>query len=148
MKARELMTPNPQVCTSDDRIIDAARIMRDDDVGSLPVVDDSGTNRLVGIVTDRDIVVGPLADALFTATVGDAMTPNPKTVRANDDVREVERTMSENQVRRIPVVDELGSLVGMIAQADLALSSRDVTDREVGQVVEEISRPTDGGARS
>lgn len=141
MKARELMTPNPQVCTSDDRIVDAARMMRDYDIGSLPVVENTGQNRLIGIVTDRDLVVGPLADELFTATVGDAMTPNPLTVRVSDDVSAVERVMKEAQVRRIPVVDDTGSIVGMIAQADLALDDSAASDREVGKVVEEISRP-------
>ena len=144
MKAKDLMTPNPQVCTSDDRICDAARLMRDFDIGSLPVVENSGTNRLIGIITDRDLVVGPVADERFTATVADAMTPNPKTVRTDADVSEVERIMSESQVRRIPVVDEIGSIVGVIAQADLALSENGTSDRDVGRVVEEISRPREG----
>ncbi len=147
MKARELMTPDPQVCTSDDRIVDAARMMRDYDVGSLPVVENTGQNRLIGIVTDRDLVVGPLADELFTATVGDAMTPNPRTVRVSDDVSAVERVMKEAQVRRIPVVDDTGSIVGMIAQADLALDNSAASDGEVGKVVEEISRPSEGSGR-
>jgi CBS domain-containing protein len=144
MKAKELMTPTPRVCTSDDRIVDAARMMRDYDVGSLPVVENSGTNRLIGIITDRDITVGPVADELFTATVADVMTPNPHTVRTDDDVSAVERVMKEQQVRRIPVVDELGSIVGVIAQADLALADRGPSDRDVGRVVEEISRPREG----
>ncbi len=144
MKAKELMTPTPKVCTSDDRIVDAARMMRDYDVGSLPVVENSGTNRLIGIITDRDIVVGPVADELFTATVGDVMSPNPHTVRTDDGVEQVERVMKEQQVRRIPVVDEIGSVVGVIAQADLALKDRGASDRDVGRVVEEISRPKEG----
>ena len=144
MKAKELMTPTPKVCTSDDRIVDVARMMRDYDVGSLPVVENSGTNRLIGIITDRDIVVGPVADELFTATVADVMTPNPHTVRTDDGLDQVERVMKEQQVRRIPVVDEIGSVVGVIAQADLALKDRGATDRDVGRVVEEISRPKEG----
>lgn len=144
MKARDLMSEDPKVCTTDDRIVDAARMMRDYDIGSLPVVENTGENRLIGIVTDRDLVVGPLADELFTATVGDAMTPNPRTVRAEEDVTAVERIMKEAQVRRIPVVDQHGSIVGMIAQADLALNDRSASDRDVGQVVEEISRPKTG----
>ncbi len=147
MKARELMSTNPQVCTAGDRIVDAARMMRDYDIGSLPVVENSGVNRLIGIVTDRDLVVGPLADELFTATVGDAMTPNPRTVRVDEDVSAVERIMKEAQVRRIPVVDEHGALVGMIAQADLALNDSGASDSEVGRVVEEISRPKGGTGR-
>lgn len=144
MKASELMTPNPRVCTSDDRIVDAARMMRDYDVGSLPVVENSGTNRLIGIITDRDIVVGPVADELFTAQVGDAMTSNPHSVGVNDDIKKVEEAMKQQQVRRIPVVDEIGSVVGVIAQADLALNDRGASDRDVGKVVEEISRPREG----
>ena len=137
MKAKELMTPNPQVCTSDDRICDAARLMRDFDVGSLPVVENSGTNRLIGIITDRDLVVGPVADERFTATVADAMTPNPKTVRTDADVSEVERIMAENQVRRIPVVGENGELAGIITMADVALEMEDQV--EIAETLEDIS---------
>jgi len=147
MKARELMTPNPQVCTSGDRIADAARMMRDYDVGSLPVVENSGTNRLIGIVTDRDLAVRALADELFTATVGDVMTANPTTVRADEGVSTVEKAMRTGQVRRIPVVDENGSIIGMISQADLALDDSAASDRDVGKVLEDISRPVEGNQR-
>ncbi len=147
MKARQLMTPNPRVCTSGDSIVNVARMLRDYDVGSLPVVENSGTNRLIGIITDRDLVVGPLADEEFTAIAGDAMTPNPTAVGPDEDVHRVEQIMRDQQVRRIPVVDELGSIIGMIAQADLALDDSAASDREVGRVVEEISEPPTGPRR-
>jgi len=144
MKAREIMTPTPAVCTPEDTIRDAARLMRDYDVGSLPVVENTGQNRLVGIVTDRDLAVGPLADGRFDARVSDVMTPNPSTVRDSDDVEAISRLMASEQVRRIPVVDELGSVIGMVAQADLALADRAVSATRVEQVVESISRPSEG----
>ena len=144
MKAREIMTATPAVCTPEDTIRDAARLMRDYDVGSLPVVENTGQNRLVGIVTDRDLAVGPLADGRFDARVSDVMTPNPSTVRESDDVEAVSRLMASEQVRRIPVVDDIGSVVGMVAQADLALADRAVSATRVEEVVESISRPTEG----
>ena len=108
------------------------------------MVENTGQNRLVGIVTDRDLAVGPLADGRFDARVSDVMTPNPSTVRESDDVEAVSRLMASEQVRRIPVVDDIGSVVGMVAQADLALADRAVSATRVEEVVESISRPTEG----
>lgn len=142
MNARELMTPQPVCCSPGDSVQDAARMMGSYNVGSLPVVEGGDNTRIVGIVTDRDITIGAVAGGRFDATVGDVMTPNPHTVRESDDVRTVSRIMTEAQVRRVPVVDERGAVVGMIAQADLALSDGAVSDREVGKVVERISEPS------
>jgi CBS domain-containing protein len=140
MKARELMTPQPVCCTPEQSVQDAARLMRDNDCGCIPVVEDSQDNRLIGILTDRDITCRCTADGKGANTsVREAMSRDPKVCAPDDDVQQVETIMAQHQVRRVPVVDSRGSCVGMIAQADLALNERAASDRDVGQVVERIS---------
>jgi CBS domain-containing protein len=142
MKASELMTASPCCCSTDDSLQDVARIMRDNDCGSVPVVDDSGC--VVGIVTDRDLAVRALAEGKESdATVRDVMTLSPCCCGPDDDVRDVERTMTDNQVRRVPIVDATGCCVGIVAQADLALAAerRRVSEHEIAIVVEKISEP-------
>lgn len=146
MKASELMTPQPASCAPGDSVQDAAKLMDSYDVGSLPVVEGGDNTRLVGIVTDRDIAVRAVAMGRFDARVADVMTPNPSTVREGDDFEAVARIMSEEQVRRVPVVNERGAVVGMIAQADLALHDDQISDQKVGRVVERISEPAPGVA--
>jgi CBS domain-containing protein len=142
MLARELMTPNPACCKTSDSIQAAARMLGSYDVGSLPVVEGNEGNRLVGIVTDRDLVINALAEGNFDATVGDVMTAQPHAARENDDVARVQQVMSEEQVRRVPVVNEQGAVVGIISQADLALAGSGVSERQVAKMVERISEPT------
>lgn len=148
MKASELMTAQPVSCSPGDSIQDAAKLMDAYDVGSLPVVEGGDNTRLTGIVTDRDITVRAVALGRFDARVADVMTGNPSTVRKDDDVDVVARIMAEEQVRRVPVVDERGAVIGMIAQADLALHDDVVSDRTVGRVVERISERAPGVASS
>jgi CBS domain-containing protein len=93
------------------------------------------------MVTDRDLTVGALAEGRFDARVSDVMTPNPFTVREDADVSELEEVMSEKQVRRVPVVNEQGAVIGIVAQADLALSNGGVSVDDVGRVVSQISEP-------
>jgi CBS domain-containing protein len=143
MKANELMTPSPCCCSENDSAQDVARMMRDNDCGSVPVVNDSGG--VVGIVTDRDLALRAIADGKDGSTkVRDLMTASPCCCDADDDVRDVERMMSEHQVRRIPIVDESGRCVGIVAQADLARAAADdrtITEHEIAIVVEKISEP-------
>ena len=148
MKASELMTAQPVSCSPGDSIQDAAKLMDAYDVGSLPVVEGGDNTRLTGIVTDRDITVRAVALGRFDARVADVMTGSPSTVRKDDDVDVVARIMAEEQVRRVPVVDERGAVIGMIAQADLALHDDVVSDRTVGRVVERISERAPGVASS
>jgi CBS domain-containing protein len=148
MKAREIMTDNLECVTREDSLRVAAQRMRDADVGSLPVVDDRGTMRLVGLITDRDITIRHVAEEgaqdAGSCRVGDHMTGDRlHTVAPDDDVRDVLRTMKTEQVRRIPVV-EGHRLVGIIAQADIATD--DFRDADKGDVVEKISEP--GGRHS
>jgi CBS domain-containing protein len=145
MRAKDIMTPSPSCCSPDDAVRDVARVMRDNDCGAVPIVErDSG--RLVGIVTDRDLAIRALADDRGGSTkVSEVMTANPSCCRATEDVRNVEATMAEHQVRRVPITDADGRCVGIVAQADLAreaLHGERLTDREVAIVVERISEPS------
>jgi CBS domain-containing protein len=137
MKARDIMTANPRTVTPDDSIARAAEIMRDTDVGIVPVIEDSGTMRLAGVVTDRDIAVRIVAEGRDSnVNVREIMSSGLATVRPDDDIDRVTQLMKTEQVRRIPVC-EGDRLVGIIAQADVAREGR---DRKTGDVVEKISR--------
>ena len=137
-KSREIMTSNPVACRADDPIVSVADTMRKEDIGSMPVVDPS-EQRLVGMVTDRDIVVKIVAAGgdLRSAKVKDAMTSNPVSVREDDDMDEAVQVMSKRQVRRVPVVDASGKLTGIVSQADIATRAHE--DRKTGELVEAIS---------
>ncbi len=137
-KSREIMTSNPVSCRADDSIVSVADTMRKEDIGSLPVVD-PGQQRLIGMVTDRDIVVKVVAAGgdVRSAKVKDAMTPNPVSVREDDDMDEAVQVMAQRQIRRVPVVDATGKLTGIVSQADIA--TRVHQDRKTGELVEAIS---------
>jgi CBS domain-containing protein len=135
---RELMTTNPTTVEPSAPVADAARVMKQQDVGPVPVVENG--DRLAGIVTDRDIVLRVVAaggDPQST-TVGEIMSRDLATVDPDQPLEEALRLMARHQVRRLPVCEEDGRLVGIVAQADIATELGD--DRVTGQVVEEISR--------
>lgn len=136
---RSVMTRDPQCVTEQDSLQEVARLMLDCDCGALPVVGEG--ERLIGMITDRDIVVRVLAKGrdCSQATVRDAMTSETQSVRENDSLESVFQVMRDNKVRRVPVVDESGRVIGIVAQADLALDTS--RDREVGKTVEKISEP-------
>ena len=137
-RCREIMTSSVRTATPETPLREVAAMMRDGDVGSLPVVD---SGRLVGIVTDRDIVVRAIADGNdSSAPVSEAMTTEIFSVRPDDFVFEAIRLMGDKQVRRIPVVGESGELAGIIAIADVALEMED--EREIAETLEEISSGT------
>jgi CBS domain-containing protein len=137
-RCREIMTSSVRTATPETPLREVAAMMRDGDVGSLPVVDGG---RLVGIVTDRDIVVRAIADGNdSSAPVSEAMTTEIFSVRPDDFVFEAIRLMGDKQVRRIPVVGESGELAGIIAIADIALEMED--EREIAETLEEISSGT------
>jgi len=144
MQIRKMMTSNPTCVTPDDTVRDAARLMREHDCGLIPVVDGEGSRRLVGVVTDRDIAVRVVGEGKGADTrVDQVMSRDPSCALPDTEVSEVERIMSERQVRRVPVVDSDGRLQGIVAQADLARSDdAGVSDREIARTVERISQPS------
>lgn len=141
MLAREIMTRTPECVRRNDTIEHAAALMRDVGVGIIPVVDGGEEPRLLGVVTDRDIVMRHVAEGHGKGcTVEEAMTTDGLvTARPDEDVNEVMRRMRKAQVRRVPVVEDGGLLVGIVSQADLAVGGAD--DREVEETLEAISEP-------
>jgi CBS domain-containing protein len=142
MKARDIMTASPCCCSPSDSVQDVARTMRDHDCGAVPIVD---KGRLVGIVTDRDLTVRALAAGLDPESrVVDVVSREPSSVAADADLSEIERIMSDQQVRRVPVVDADKHCIGIVSQADLARASFDgksVSEHEFALVVERVSLP-------
>ncbi|MFZ1701543.1 MAG: CBS domain-containing protein [Pyrinomonadaceae bacterium] len=135
MRCSEIMTKSVRTATRETTLRDVAAMMRKGDMGAVPVVDGG---KLVGIVTDRDIVVRAVAEGKNAdSAVGDVMTSELFTVAPDDFVFEAIRLMGDKQVRRIPVTDETGQLAGIIAMADVALESED--QREIAETLEEIS---------
>jgi len=133
---KDAMTAEVKTAMPSQSLTDVARLMKQEGVGSVPVVDGE---RLVGVVTDRDIVVRGIADGSDPHAIkaGDIASRDVVTVRPDDNLDEALRLMGQHQVRRLPVVDD-GHLVGMVAQADVAQEAK---EKDVGHVVEEISRP-------
>jgi CBS domain-containing protein len=136
LTVRDIMTAGAECAKSSDTLRDAAMRMRDLDVGALPVCGDD--DRLHGMITDRDIVVSCIAAGgdPASATVGEVTDGRVVTVDADDDVRAALRTMSQNQVRRLPVISN-PRLVGIVSQADVA---RNLPEEYVGELVEAISQ--------
>jgi CBS domain-containing protein len=145
MKASEIMSRDPRCVTPDTPLREAARLMKDEDVGILPVVESQGSKKLVGVVTDRDIAIRHVAEGHTTADckVSEAMSSNVRTARESDSVDDIMNVMGREQVRRIPIVNDRGDLIGIVAQADLVLEA---SDRKAERTVEQISRP--GGKHS
>jgi CBS domain-containing protein len=132
----ELMSSNPRSVESSQTVRDVATIMRDEDVGLVPIVEG---DRLVGTVTDRDITIRVVAEDKDpkSTRVQEIASTDLVTIEPQQDLDEALRLMAKHQVRRLPVV-EGGRLVGVVAQADVA---RQADDRETGDLVEDISRP-------
>jgi len=135
LRASEIMTKSVHTATREMSLSEVAAMMRDGDMGAVPVVDGG---KLIGIVTDRDIVVRAVAESKTADTpIGEVMTAELFTVAPDDFVFEAIRLMGDKQVRRIPVVSEDGSLAGIIAMADVALEMED--EKEIAETLEEIS---------
>jgi CBS domain-containing protein len=141
-KVRDAMTAEPRSAEPSQSLVEAAQVMKQEDVGSLPVVEGG---RLLAVLTDRDIVVRAVAEGvdLQATRVGDVASREPVTVGPEEDLDEALRLMARHQVRRLPVVDEQ-RLVGMLAQADVASEAK---ASKTGEVVEEISQPSGGDRR-
>ncbi|HXF59872.1 MAG TPA: CBS domain-containing protein [Candidatus Saccharimonadales bacterium] len=141
-KARDIMTESPAVCTPETTARDAAQQMERNDCGSLPVVENRDSMKLIGIVTDRDLALRILGRGQDSGTrISEAMTRNVASVKPDDDLDAVEHVMSGQQVRRVPVVDDRDRVLGIIAQADLARELQSVGTQDFSRVVEKISAP-------
>jgi CBS domain-containing protein len=139
-KVREVMTDRPRCVTLETPISEVAQLMESEDIGSLPVLEG---DQLAGMITDRDIVVRAIAQGKDPRgmPVREVASRELVTVYADDDLSNALKKMASQQVRRLPVVDEENRLVGVLAQADVAL---EVKEKAVGEMVEEISKSPTG----
>jgi len=135
------MTQDPECCLPTDTVSAAAQLMREENVGSIPVIDNKTDQKLLGIVTDRDLAVQVVANVCDSRStrVADVMTRQVITCRPDDDLQVAFEAMAKYQLRRIPVVDDDFRIVGIISQADIATR----IDHPVmtAEVVKEISQP-------
>lgn len=139
-RCSDIMTEDLVCCTPGDSVTEVARLMKTEDIGPVLVIDGNNSKTLVGIVTDRDLVLKVLADGLDprTTQVNDVMSKKLVTCQADDDVEKAMSAMAQFQLRRIPVVGENMKLVGIISQADVA--TRVGAPEKTGEVVKEISQ--------
>lgn len=142
---RDIMTPDPTCCTPQDAITEVARVMVEENCGAVPVVENRQSRRLAGMITDRDIVCRIVAPRLDPAgaMVQQAMSSDLVCLGPEASIAECVQLMAENQVRRIPIVDHDGNVIGIVAQADLARASARDSDLEdeLADMVEEVSEP-------
>jgi CBS domain-containing protein len=133
---RKVMTASPKTLETSSTAVEAARLMRDEDIGVVPIVEG---DRLVGTVTDRDIAIRIVADGKdpSSITIGEIASRELVTIDPDQDLDEALQLMARHRVRRLPVVEEDGKLVGIVAQADVA---RHASSKETGDVVEKISK--------
>lgn len=135
MRVRDVMSKDVQIARPEDTLQDVARRMQTGDFGFMPVAED---DRLVGTITDRDIVIRAVAaGAPPTATVGEFLSRNPQSAWADDDLKTVLDSMAARQIRRLPVLDKDSRLVGVVSLGDL---STRVKERYAGEALESISR--------
>ena len=136
---RDAMTTDPRSIGKSVSVVEAARLMREQDIGSLPITDDE---QLVGMITDRDITMRVVAEAADpnATSVEDVYSRDLISVAPDNDLEEALGLMARHQVRRLPVVED-GRLVGIVAQADIALSENET---KTGELVEAISAPSEG----
>jgi len=142
-KCNEVMTKNPVCCLQNDTVLKAAELMKSENVGSIPVIENEQTQKLIGIVTDRDLTLKIVAEGRDPKSmkVDAVMTHKVVTCRAEDDLQKALDVMAEHQLRRIPIVDANHRVVGIIAQADVA--TRVDQPEKTAEMVKEISQ-TDG----
>jgi CBS domain-containing protein len=138
MKVKEIMTRTPATCTPESALQDVAKTMVGRDCGAVPVV--GAGNLLAGIITDRDVVVRAIAEGRnpLTLTASSCMTSPTITIREDASIDELTDLMEAKQIRRVPVVDGSGALVGIVAQADVA---RHTSRKDAGELVRDVSAP-------
>ena len=142
MRIDEIMTRDPACVTPGTTVRDAAQLMQREDTGIVPVIEEGGDRKLVGVITDRDIAIRVVAENRSADTrVSEIMSgARVATARPNDSVDDVLGTMGREQVRRIPIVDERGALVGIVSQADVSRKAKN--EGKVEDTIERISQPS------
>lgn len=142
MRVHEIMTREPICCLAEDTAQAVAKLLRQEDVGSIPVISDASSRRLVGIITDRDLVCRMVCEGLDASTtaIEAFMTRDPVSCRAEQSLDSCEKLMQVHQIRRIPVVDKQGRCVGIVSQADVARFGQ---AERVQKIITEISRPVE-----
>jgi len=146
MKVRDIMTANPVCCLPEDSVQKVATMLRDKDIGAMPVVLEQGSRKLVGVVTDRDLCCRVLANGSnSTMRIDRIFSANPVTCREGENVNHCEELMQEHQIRRVVVVDGEGACIGIVTQADLALKEK---PEKVSKVVAAVSKRRHAGAPS
>jgi CBS domain-containing protein len=140
MKARDAMTPNPVCCLTTDSAQTVAGLLRKHNVGSIPVVTDHDSRKLIGIITDRDLCCSVVADGVDSPStpIENFISRNPAACGEGENLDRCERLMRERQVRRIPIVDGDGHVIGIVSQADLALKDK---PENVAKMLTEVSKP-------
>src|SRR4030095_3784728 len=146
MQVKDIMTKNPACCTPDTNLQEVARLMVERDCGESPVVQSKESMKLVGVITDRDITCRTVAEGKnpLELTAGDCMSSPCVTVTSEMSVEDCCQVMEENQVRRVPVVDENGVCCGIVAQADIA---QHASKEETAKVVKRVSQSSESASR-
>lgn len=148
MRIKDVMTTSPSCCLPFDTAVRAARIMKDKNIGVVPVIENEESRRVVGVVTDRDLCVGVIAEGLDPSSVQvkQCMTPHVVACRPDDEVEKAVALMRTHQVRRIPVVDQQGVIQGMVSTADI-LHRSDVSSSETHETLKKVTEPTDEASK-
>lgn len=148
MKLRQIMTTSPACCIPDDTSIRAARIMKEMDTGIVPVVEGSASRKVVGVVTDRDLCLGVVAEGTDpkAVQVQSCMTTKVVSCEPDDDVEKALKLMRENLIRRILVVDRQGIIQGVVSLADVFRVS-DAPADETHETLRKVSEPTDASSK-
>jgi CBS domain-containing protein len=143
-QARDIMTPDPARCTANTPVDEVAKLMVHNNCGEIPVVD--AADRVIGVVTDRDIVCRVVATGKnpIGHTAAECMSTAVVTVEPTTPLEDVIATMETHQIRRVPVVDDNGCCSGIISQADLA---RTESEHKVGELLREVSQDTGSSSR-
>ncbi len=139
----EIMTPDPICCLATDSIKDVAELMRRENLGPIPVIDNDQSRRVVGILTDRDLVLKVIAEGFDSETVKaeTIMTRKVVACRADDNVQKAIDAMSEHQLRRVVIVDNVNKILGIISQADVA--TRVDEPQKTAKMVKEVSQSSE-----
>jgi CBS domain-containing protein len=144
MRVKEIMTPSPAFATPATSLEDVAMMMEENDCGAIPIMEGGASGRPVGVVTDRDITIRTVARGKnpFELRAGDVMSGPPLTIHADETVDAAAELMGKIQVRRLIVIDDLGTCCGILSQADIA---QHAAKRETAKMVAQVSEPV--GAR-